>query len=298
MADAERLLEARDINEMPPEEAGAETGWLKGADNLGWGMKNRLSRVIKPDGHCQFLPIDHGYFQGPTRCLERPQDTVRELLPYADGLFVTKGVLRASIDPKIKTPIILRVSGGTSVVGKDLANEVITTSVEEMIRLNVAAVGISIFVGSDYEKETLQNLALLVDECEDYGIPVMAVTAVGKELDKRTSRFLALSCRIAAELGAKIVKTYYCEDFDKVATGCPVPVVIAGGPKCETELEVFEFVYDGMQKGAIGVNLGRNVWQNPHPAAVMRALNGVIHDNLTPKEAFELFQDLKNKVSS
>jgi putative autoinducer-2 (AI-2) aldolase len=293
MADAERLLEARDISEMPPEEAGAATGWIKGADNIDWGMKNRLSRVIKPDGHCQFLPIDHGYFQGPTRCLERPQDTVRELLPYADGLFVTRGVLRASIDPKIKTPVILRVSGGTSVVGKDLANEVITTSVEEMIRLNVAAVGISIFVGSDYEKETLQNLALLVDECEDYGIPVMAVTAVGKELDKRTSRFLALSCRIAAELGARIVKTYYCEDFDKVATGCPVPVVIAGGPKCETELEVFEFVYDGMQKGAIGVNLGRNVWQNPHPRAIMRALNGVIHANLTPKEAFELFQDLK-----
>jgi putative autoinducer-2 (AI-2) aldolase len=298
MADAERLLEARDISEMPPEEAGAATGWIKGADNIDWGMKNRLSRVIKPDGHCQFLPIDHGYFQGPTRCLERPQDTVRELLPYADGLFVTRGVLRASIDPKIKTPIILRVSGGTSVIGKDLANEVITTSVEEMIRLNVAAVGISIFVGSDYEKETLQNLALLVDECEDYGIPVMAVTAVGKELDKRTSRFLALSCRIAAELGARIVKTYYCEDFDKVATGCPVPVVIAGGPKCETELEVFEFVYDGMQKGAIGVNLGRNVWQNPHPAAIMRALNGVIHANLTPREAFELFQDLKNRVSS
>ena len=298
MADAERLLEARDMSEMPPEEAGTATGWIKGADNLDWGMKNRLSRLIKPDGHCQFLPIDHGYFQGPTRCLERPQDTVRELLPYADGLFVTRGVLRASIHPRIKTPVILRVSGGTSVVGKDLANEVITTSVEEMIRLNVAAVGISIFVGSDYEKETLQNLALLVDECEDYGIPVMAVTAVGKELEKRTSRFLALSCRIAAELGARIVKTYYCEDFDKVATGCPVPVVIAGGPKCETELEVFEFVYDGMQKGAIGVNLGRNVWQNPHPAAIMRALNGVIHDSLTPKEAFELFQELKNSASN
>ncbi len=297
MADAEKLLETRDISEMPPEKAGAATGWIKGADNLDWGVKNRLSRLIKPDGHCQFLPIDHGYFQGPTRCLERPQDTVRELLPYADGLFVTRGVLRASIDPNTKTPIILRVSGATSVVGKDLANEVITTSVEEMIRLNVAAVGLSIFVGSDYEKETLQNLALLVDECEDYGIPVMAVTAVGKELEKRTSRFLALSCRIAAELGARIVKTYYCDDFDKITNGCPVPVVIAGGPKCETELEVFEFVYDGMQKGAIGVNLGRNVWQNPHPAAIMRALNGVIHDNLTPEKAFELFQDLKNSVS-
>jgi len=298
MADAERLLEARDVSEMPPEASGSPKKWLKGLDNLDWGMKNRLSRLIKPDGHCQFLPIDHGYFQGPTRSLERPEDTVKGLLPYADGLFVTRGVLRASIDPAVETPIILRVSGGTSVVGKDLANEVITTSVEEMIRLNVAAVGISIFVGSDYEKETLQNLALLVDECEDYGIPVMAVTAVGKELDKRTSRYLALSCRIAAELGAKIVKTYYCDDgFDKVTYGCPVPVVIAGGPKCETELEVFEFVYNGIQKGAIGVNLGRNVWQAPHPVPIMRALNAVIHDNATPKQALDLFETIKNSGS-
>ena len=296
MADAKGILEARDVSELPPEEKGVRKKWMKGSDNLGWGMRNRLSRLIRADGHCQFLPIDHGYFQGPTRCLERPQDTIRDLLPYADGLFVTRGVLRASVDPDTKTPIILRVSGATSVVGKDLANEVITTSVEEMIRLNVAAVGISIFVGSEYEKETLESLALMANDCEDYGIPVMAVTAVGKELEKRTARFLGLSCRIAAELGAKIVKTYYCpEDFDKVTNGCPVPVVIAGGPKCETELEVFEFVYDGMQKGAIGVNLGRNVWQNPHPAAVMRALNGVIHDNLTPKQAFDLFKTLKNE---
>lgn len=297
MADAEGLLEARDVNEIPVRDTGGLGTWIKGADNLDWGIKSRLSRLVKPDGHCQFLPIDHGYFQGPTRCLERPGETIRELLPYADGLFVTRGVLRSSVDPTIDTPIILRVSGGTSVVGKDLANEVITTSIEEIIRLNVAAVGLSIFVGSDYEKETLQNLSMLVDECEDYGIPVMAVTAVGKELEKRTARFLGLSCRIAAELGAKIVKTYYCaEDFDKVTNGCPVPVVIAGGPKCETELEVFDFVYDGMQKGAIGVNLGRNVWQNPHPAAMMRALNGVIHDNLTPKQAFELFDTLKRQV--
>jgi len=297
MADAEGLLEARDVKEMPASDTGIHRTWIKGADNLGWGIKSRLSRLVKPDGQCQFLPIDHGYFQGPTRCLERPGETIRELLPYADGLFVTRGVLRSAIDPTIDTPIILRVSGGTSVVGKDLANEVITTSIEEIIRLNVAAVGLSIFVGSDYEKETLQNLSMLVDECEDYGIPVMAVTAVGKELEKRTARFLGLSCRIAAELGAKIVKTYYCpEDFEKVTNGCPVPVVIAGGPKCETELEVFDFVYDGIQKGAIGVNLGRNVWQNPHPAAMMRALNGVIHDNLTPKQAFELFDTLKNQV--
>ncbi len=294
MADAEGILEARKVSEMPPERQSVNEKSIKGADNLGWGMKNRLSRLIKPDGHCQFLPIDHGYFQGPTRCLERPGDTVRDLLPYADGLFVTRGVLRSCINPQVNTPIILRVSGGTSVIGEDLSDEIITTCVEEMIRLNVAAVGLSIFVGTDYERQTLESLALLVNECEDYGIPVMAVTAVGKELEKRTARYLALSCRIAAELGAKIVKTYYCpEDFEKVTNGCPVPVVMAGGPKCETELEVFDFVYDGMQKGAIGVNLGRNVWQNPHPVAMMRALNAVVHDEATPKQAFDLFKSLQ-----
>jgi len=260
---------------------------------MDWGIENRLSRLIKEDGRCQFLPIDHGYFQGPTSCLEKPSETIKDLLPYADGLFVTRGVLRSSVPSNSQTPIILRVSGGTSIIGTDLANETITASIEEIIRLNAAAVGISIFVGSEYEKQTLTNLARLVDRCEDFGIPVMAVTAVGKELEKREARYLALSCRIAAELGARIVKTYYCpEDFEKVTGGCPVPIVIAGGPKCETELEVFEFVYDGVQKGAIGINLGRNVWQNPHPVPMMRALNAIIHKNSTPKEAQELFGEL------
>ena len=296
MADAEGILDARSASELPPGTRGSGKKPLKGLDTLDWGMRNRLSRLIGDDGRCQFLPIDHGYFQGPTHCLEQPGETIRELLPYADGLFVTRGVLRNCVNPDMHTPVILRVSGATSVVGKDLANEVITTSVEEMIRLNVAAVGISIFVGSDYEKQTLKNLSDLVNVCEDYGIPVMAVTAVGKELEKRTARYLALSCRIAAELGAKIVKTYYCpEDFDLVPSGCPVPVVMAGGPKCETALEVFQFVYKGLQKGAIGVNLGRNVWQHPHPVAMMRALNAVIHANATPEEAFELFEKWKNE---
>lgn len=296
MADAGKTLEARDVSEMPIAHVSVKEKWIKGTDHLDWGMKNRLSRLIKSDGHCQFLPIDHGYFQGPTRCLERPGETIKGLIPYADGLFVTRGVLRSSVDPDDETPIILRVSGGTSVVGKDLANEVITTSIEDILRLNVMAVGLSIFVGSEYEKESLESLSLLVNECENYGIPVMAVTAVGKELEKRTARFLALACRIAAELGAKVVKTYYCaEDFEKVTDGCPVPVVMAGGPKCETELEVFDFVYDGMQKGAIGVNLGRNVWQNPHPVAIMRALNAIIHERATPKQALDLFQTLKNE---
>jgi putative autoinducer-2 (AI-2) aldolase len=263
---------------------------------MDWGMENRLSKLIQADGKCFFLPIDHGYFQGPTASLEKPGETIKPLLPYCDALFVTRGVLRSAVSPKIDKPIILRVSGGTSMVGKDLANEGITTSIQEIIRLNVSAVGVSIFVGTEYEHQTLLNLSELVNKCEEYGIPVMAVTAVGKEVGQKDARYLALACRIAAELGAKVVKTYWCEkDFDKVINGCPVPVVMAGGPKCETELEVFEFVYDGMQKGAIGINLGRNVWQNPHPVAVAKALRAVVHEKATPKQAYQLFNEVKSR---
>ena len=258
---------------------------------MDWGMKNRLSKVIAKDGRCFFLPIDHGYFQGPTTCLEKPGETIKPLLPYSDALFVTRGVLRHCVDPSTDVPIILRVSGCTSIIGQNLAHEAITTSIEEIIRLNVAAVGISVFVGSEYEHETLKNLSNLVNQCENYGIPVMAVTAVGKELEKRDARYLGLATRICAELGAKVVKTYYCKDFEKVVEGCPVPIVIAGGPLCETELEVMEFVYDGIQRGAIGVNLGRNVWKNPHPVAMMKALRAIIHENATPEKANDIFKE-------
>jgi len=261
---------------------------------MGWGKKNRLSRLIQKDGHCLFLPIDHGYFLGPTSKLEKPGETIKLLLPYCDGIFVTRGVLRSCINPSSTVPIILRVSGGSSVIGKDLANEGIITSIREAVRLNVAAVGLSIFIGTDYEHQTLLNLSRLVDEAEEYGIPVMAVTAVGKELEKRDARYLALCCRIAAELGASVVKTYWCENFEKVVDGCPVPVVMAGGPKVDTDLQVLEFVHDGMKKGAIGVNLGRNIWQSEHPVAMIKALRAIIHENATPREANELLNSLKN----
>jgi len=259
-----------------------------------WGMANRLAQLIQPDGHAMFLPVDHGYFQGPTRRLEEPRQTIEPLLPYADALFITRGVLRSSVDPDNAKPVILRVSGGTSMVGKDLANEGITTSMEEALRLNASAVGISIFVGSDFEKESLLNLSQLVNEGERYGLPVMAVTAVGKELEKRDARYLALASRIAAELGARVVKTYWCQDFATVSGGCPVPVIMAGGPRVDTELEVLEFVYDGMQNGAIGVNLGRNIWQNDFPVAMIKAIRAVVHQEATAKEAHELYQELKN----
>lgn len=262
---------------------------------MDWGMENRLANLMGKDGKCFFLPIDHGYFQGPTACLEKPGETIAPLLPYADALFCTRGVLRHCVDPKNDVPVILRVSGCTSVVGHDLANETVTTSIEEIIRLNAQAVGVSVFVGSDYEHETLRNLTELVNECENYGIPVMAVTAVGRELEKRDARYLGLCTRICAELGARVVKTYWCEEFDKVVEGCPVPVVIAGGPICETELQVMEFVHDGMQRGAIGINLGRNVWKHAHPVPMMKALHAIIHNNVTPKDAVDIFEQAKTQ---
>jgi putative autoinducer-2 (AI-2) aldolase len=260
-----------------------------------WGMKNRLSRLIQADGKALFLPIDHGYFQGPTRKLEKPGETIKPLLPYADAIMLTRGVLRNCINPVIPKPVILRVSGATTVVGEDLANENIVTSIQEIIRLNATAVSMSVFIGSKYEHQSLTNLAKLVDSCEDYSIPVMAVTAVGKELEKREARYLALCCRVAAEIGARVVKTYYCKDnFQKIVNGCPVPVVIAGGPKVDTQREVFDFVYDGIQQGAIGVNLGRNIWQTEHPVAAIRAIRAIIHDNYTPQEAQSLFEQVKS----
>ena len=261
---------------------------------MDWGMANRMAQLIQPDGHCVFLPIDHGYFLGPTRRLEEPGKTIEPLMPYADAVFATRGVVRACMDPGSTKPIILRVSGGTSTVGADLANEGITTSIEEAIRLNAAALGISLFIGTDYERQSLLNLGKLVDEGEKYGIPVMAVTAVGKELEKRDSRYLALCCRIAAELGARVVKTYWCDDgFDKVVTGCPVPVIMAGGPQADTELDVLEFVHDGMQNGAIGINLGRNIWQSEFPVPVIRALRHIVHESGSVGEAQEIFEAVK-----
>ena len=260
---------------------------------MDWGIENRLAQLIQPDGRCFFTAIDHGYFQGPTTCLEKPGEAITPLMPWTDALFVTRGVIRNCFDAKTCKPIILRVSGCNSIICPDVANEALTTSIEEIIRLNASAVGISVYIGSDYEHQTLGNLTTLVNECEDYGIPVMAVTAVGKELEKRDARYLGLSCRICAEMGARVVKTYWCEDFEKVVEGCPVPVVIAGGPICETELEVFEFVHDGLERGAIGINLGRNVWKHEHPVPMMRALRAVIHDKAAPKDALDLFMELK-----
>jgi putative autoinducer-2 (AI-2) aldolase len=259
---------------------------------MDWGLKNRLSRIIKPEtGRTLMLAVDHGYFLGPTSGLEKPEKTIAPLAPFADSLMLTRGILRTSVDSAASVPIVLRVSGGTSVL-KELSNEEITTSMEEAIRLNVCGVALSIFVGAEYEKQTLLSLSRLVNEGEKYGIPVLAVTAVGKEMG-RDVRYLSLASRIAAELGAHLVKTYYCDGFENLVNSVPVPVVIAGGKKLP-EPEALQLAYDAIQRGAVGVDMGRNIFQADHPVAMIQAVRAIVHKNATPQEAFELYNSLKN----
>ncbi len=259
---------------------------------MDWGLKNRLSRIIKPEtGRTLMLAVDHGYFLGPTAGLEKPEKTIAPLIPFADSLMLTRGILRTSVDSTASVPIVLRVSGGTSVL-KELSNEEITTSMEEAIRLNVCGVALSIFVGAEYEKQTLLSLSRLVNEGEKYGIPVLAVTAVGKEMG-RDVRYLSLASRIAAELGAHFVKTYYCDGFENLVNSVPVPVVIAGGKKLP-EPEALQLAYDAIQRGAVGVDMGRNIFQADHPVAMIQAVRAIVHKNAAPQEAFELYNSLKN----
>ncbi|MGB6464129.1 MAG: 3-hydroxy-5-phosphonooxypentane-2,4-dione thiolase [Nitrosotalea sp.] len=261
---------------------------------MDWGLKNRLARIIKPhDRRGVMLAVDHGYFLGPTERLEEPRKTIAPLLPHADSLMLTRGVLRTSVDATYPVPVVLRVSGGSSIIGKDLSNEKITTSVKDAIKLNVSALAMSIFVGAPHEHESLVSLGNLVNEGEEYGIPVLAVTAVGKELEKRDARYLGLACRIAAEFGAHLVKTYYCENFEKVVRACPVPVIIAGGPKLATELDALKLTFDAIQSGAAGVDMGRNIWQSDYPVAMIKAVKAIVHQNATVKEAHEMFNILK-----
>lgn len=262
---------------------------------MDWGIKNRLSRIIKPDGRTVMLAIDHGYFLGPVKRLEEPAKTIKPLLPYIDALMPTRGILRNCVDAAVGIPIVLRVSGGNSIIGEDLSNEEITVSMKDAVRLNASAVAFSIYIGSKYEHQTLINLSRLIDEGIEYGVPVLAVTAVGKELEKRDARFLSLSCRIAAELGASFVKTYYCENFEKVVKSCPVPLVIAGGPKLKTELDVLQIAHDAVKHGAAGVDMGRNVWQSENPVAMIKTIRAIVHDKVSLKKANDLFRNLKGK---
>jgi len=259
---------------------------------MDWGMKNRLSSIIKPkSGHAVMLAVDHGYFLGPTSGLEQPWKTVKDLVEHADCLMLTRGVLRNCIPPEVNVPIVLRVSGGTSIQGPELLHEGTTNSIEDCIRLNVSGLAYSIMVGAPYERDTLLGFSEVVDLGEEYGIPVLAVTAVGKEM-VRDARYLGLASRIAAELGAHIVKTYYCDDFHKVVDGCPVPIVIAGGKKIP-ENDALEMAYNAIDAGAVGVDMGRNIFQSDCPVGMIKAVRSIVHEGLSPGEAYQLYEQAK-----
>ena len=259
---------------------------------MDWGLQNRIAQIIKPtDNRALMLAVDHGYFLGPTEKLEVPRKAIAPLLKYCDSLMLTRGVQRTSVNPKFPTPIVLRVSGGSSIIGADLSNEEITVSIKDAIRLNACALAMSIFVGSKYEKQTIVNLGKLVSEAEEFGIPVLAVTAVGKEIGQKDARYLSLACRIAAEQGAHIVKTYYCENFEKVVESCPVPIIIAGGKKIP-ERDALELAYNSIKSGAVGVDMGRNIWQSDNPVPMIRAVRSIVHGNSNVNDAFTLYQKL------
>jgi 3-hydroxy-5-phosphonooxypentane-2,4-dione thiolase len=254
-------------------------------------MRNRIARMFRPhSGHTVMLAVDHGYFMGPTRHLENVGTTLQPIVAHADAIAVTRGILRTSVPPTVETPIVLRVSGGVTVLHEDLSDEAITTPIEEALRLNVCAVAMSVFVGAPHEHETLTALGHLVTEGEAAGMPVMAITAVGKELEKRDARYLSLACRVSAELGAHLVKTYYCENFSKVVEGCPVPLVVAGGPKLDSDEAALKLCHDAIAEGAAGIDMGRNIWQSDHPVAMIRSLRAIVHERATVREALELLE--------
>jgi 3-hydroxy-5-phosphonooxypentane-2,4-dione thiolase len=291
MADVENLQEAKEFNAHIPQPT--EGFFLKGSNSLDWGMKNRLSRIFDSrTGRTVMLAIDHGYFQGPTTGLERIDLNILPLVPYADTLMLTRGILRGLVPPATKQAIVLRVSGGTSIL-KELSNEEIAVDIEDSIRLNVCAMAVQVFIGGEYEKQSIINMTRMVDLGTRYGIPTLAVTAVGKDM-ARDARYFRLACRICAELGAHYIKTYYVEEgFETVTSSCPVPIVMAGGKKIH-ELDALKMAYNAVQQGAAGVDMGRNIFQSSAPVAMIQAVRAVVHNNETPEKAFDLYQGLKN----
>lgn len=294
MADMDELKESKQYYFDIPQKT--EGFFLKGSNSLDWGMKNRLARIFNPEsGRTVMLAIDHGYFQGPTTGLERIDINILPLAPYADSLMLTRGILRSIVPPSTKKPIVLRASGGTSIL-KELSNEEIAVDIEDSIRLNVCAMAVQVFIGAEYEKESITNMTRLVDMGIRHGIPTLAVTAVGKDM-ARDARYFRLATRICAELGAHIIKTYYIEeDFETVTASCPVPIVMAGGKKLP-ELDALTMAYNAVQQGASGVDMGRNIFQSEAPIAMIQAVGAVVHNNEKPDKAFDLYNTIKHELS-
>lgn len=260
---------------------------------MNWGMQNRFNSVFNPEsGKTIFFAVDHGYFMGPTTGLGDMRKAIDPAANYADALMLTRGALRTSVDPNFRKPIVLRVSSGTSILNQDLLHEGISVGIEEAIRMNAAMVAFSVMIGTESsERDTVLGLSKVIDEAERYGIPTLAVTAVGRGLN-RDARYLGLATRMSAELGARMVKTYYCEDFERVVATAMVPVVIAGGKKIP-EKDALTMAYRAIQAGAAGVDMGRNIFQSEDPVAMMQAVGAIVHKGATAEEAYEMFQDLK-----
>ncbi len=292
MPDMDGLKEAKKFYTDIPQKT--EGFFVKGAGAYDWGMKNRLARIFNPEtGRTVMLAFDHGYFQGPTTGLERIDIDILPLAPYADTLMLTRGILRSIIPPSVTKPIVVRASGGSSIL-KELSNEEIAVDIEDAIRLNVCALAVQVFIGGEYEKQSIMNMTRLVDLGTRYGIPTLAVTAVGKDM-ARDARYFRLATRICAELGAHYVKSYYVDEgFETVTAACPVPIVIAGGKKIP-ELDALKMAYNAIQQGAYGVDMGRNIFQSEAPVAMIQAVRAVVHENETPEKAYDLYLTLKNE---
>jgi putative autoinducer-2 (AI-2) aldolase len=290
MADLDDIKEGKDFGLDRP--ADTQGFFLKGAANYDWGMKNRLSRIFNPvSGRTVMLAFDHGYFQGPATGLERMDLNILPLVPYCDVLMCTRGALRSTIPPSVTKPVALRCSGGNSIL-TELSNETVAVDIEDAIRLGACAMAAQVYIGAEYEHKSITNVIKLIDTGTRYGIPTLAVTGVGKDM-ARDARYFGLATRIAAELGAHYVKTYFVEEgFEKVAAGCPVPLVIAGGKKLP-EREALEMAWKAIDQGAAGVDMGRNIFQSDAPVAMIQAVGKVVHDLETPDKAYQLYLDLK-----
>ncbi|MDP6430737.1 MAG: 3-hydroxy-5-phosphonooxypentane-2,4-dione thiolase [SAR324 cluster bacterium] len=290
MADLDELKDTKEYYLDIPQKSDAF--YLKGLNAIDWGMQNRLARIFNPKtGRTVMLAFDHGYFQGATTGLERIDVKIMPLAPYADTLMLTRGILRSIVPPSYTQSIVMRASGGTSML-KELSNEEIAVDIEDSIRMNVSAMAVQVFIGGEHEKQSIINMTRLVDQGTRYGIPTLAVTAVGKDM-VRDARYFRLATRICAELGAHYIKTYYVEkDFETVTASCPVPIVIAGGKKIP-ELDALKMAYNAIQRGAAGVDMGRNIFQSETPVAMIKAVRSVVHENETAEKAFELYNSLK-----
>jgi putative autoinducer-2 (AI-2) aldolase len=292
MPDMDEMKEGKKYCVDTPQKT--EGFFLKGSNSLDWGMKNRLARIFNPaSGRTVMLAVDHGYFQGPTTGLERIDLNILPLVPYADTLMLTRGILRSIVPPALTTPIVLRVSGGTSIL-KELSNEEIAVDIEDSIRLNVCAMAVQVFIGGEYEKASIINMTKMVDMGIRYGIPTLAVTAVGKEM-ARDARYFRLATRICAELGAHYIKSYYIEEgFETVTASCPVPIVMAGGKKIP-EKDALTMAYNAIRQGASGVDMGRNIFQSESPVAMIQAVKAIVHNNEKPDKAFDFYNTIKNQ---